>query len=200
MLQSRTLTGLAIRLEPLSPPHDAPLAAAASDAAIWRHVARAAAFGDYLATARAAIARGEEHAFAVIAEADGAVIGMTRLMDISAPHLRCEIGHTWYVPEVWGTRVNPEAKLLLMTLAFEKWGMRRVQLKTDHENLRSQAAIARLGAVREGVLRAHMVRPDGSRRDTVMFSVTDEEWPEVKRGLERRLLADAPMRGSRPGG
>jgi RimJ/RimL family protein N-acetyltransferase len=83
--------------------------------------------------------------------------------------------------------VNPEAKLLLLTHCFENWGARRVQFKTDHENLRSQAAIAKLGAVKEGVLRAHMIRPDGSRRDSVIYAITREEWPEVKAALEDRL-------------
>ena len=88
---------------------------------------------------------------------------------------------------IWGSAVNPEAKLLLLAHCFETWGARRVQFKTDHENLRSQAAIAKLGAVREGVLRAHMIRPDGSRRDSVIYSITREEWPAIRTGLEERL-------------
>jgi RimJ/RimL family protein N-acetyltransferase len=113
---------------------------------------------------------------------------MSRLFEIDAMHRRCEIGYTWYIPEVWGTSVNPEAKFLLLTHCFETWGAARVQFKTDHENLRSQAAIAKLGAVKEGVLRAHMIRPDGTQRDSVIYSITREEWPGVKAGLKARLL------------
>ena len=91
------------------------------------------------------------------------------------------------MPEFWGTVVNPEAKLLLLGHAFDGWGARRVQFKVHHANLRSQAAVEKLGAVREGVLRAHMIQPDGSRRDSVVFSIIREEWPAVKAGLEARL-------------
>jgi RimJ/RimL family protein N-acetyltransferase len=187
MLTAPVLNGPSIRLEPLAIGHDAAILAAAADPAIWRHTPLGGSVGEYLAAAHLAHAGGEHHVFVVIEAGTRTVVGMTRLFDIDEGHRRCEIGFTWYVPRAWGTAVNPQAKLLLMRHAFEEWGMRRVQLKTDHENLRSQAAIAKLGAIREGVLRAHMVRPDGSRRDTVMFSVTDDEWPAVKAGLERRI-------------
>ena len=112
---------------------------------------------------------------------------MSRMFDIDAERGGLEIGYTWYVPSAWGTDVNPRAKLLLMTHAFETSGYERVMFKTDILNLRSQAAIAKLGAACEGVLRHERQRPDGTWRDTVVFSVLREEWASVKVGLEVRI-------------
>ena len=117
----------------------------------------------------------------------GAVVGTTSFLEVSPVDARLEIGFTLYAPSVWGTEVNPECKLLLMTWAFEEAGMGRVQLKTDIRNARSQAAIAKLGAQYEGILRRYQRRQDGSVRDTVLYSVTAEEWPAVKAGLRQRL-------------
>ncbi len=125
--------------------------------------------------------------FAVIDLASGKPIGVTSLLDVRPAHSALEIGGTWYGPAFQGTRVNPECKYLLLQYAFEELGARRVQLKTSSENLRSQRAIAKLGAVREGVLRNFQVRSNGRSRDTVMFSITDAEWPDVRRRLEARL-------------
>jgi RimJ/RimL family protein N-acetyltransferase len=181
------LQGRGIRLEPLTRDHVPDLIQAAKDPAIWRHTAFAKKPEDYFETAFAAQASGEQVPFVVRLLDGGRLVGMSRLLEIDAAHRRCEIGATWYIQKVWGTAVNPEAKLLLLTHCFEHWGARRVQFKTDHENLRSQAAIAKLGAVKEGVLRAHMIRPDGSRRDSVIYSITHDEWPKVKAGLEARV-------------
>ncbi|HEU4512924.1 MAG TPA: GNAT family protein [Nocardioidaceae bacterium] len=117
----------------------------------------------------------------------GSVVGTSSYLDVSVVDARLEIGSTAYAPAVWGSTVNPETKLLLMTHAFEALNVGRVQLKTDVRNVRSQQAIARLGATYEGTLRRYQRRTDGSVRDTVMFSVTAEEWPGVKQGLEKRL-------------
>jgi len=117
----------------------------------------------------------------------GAVVGMTSYLDVAPEDARGEIGFTVYTPPVWATAVNPECKLLLMDHAFTTLGWRRLQLKTDIRNRRSQAAIEKLGAVREGVLRQHMRRPDGSLRDTVVYSVVADEWEPVKAGLQARL-------------
>lgn len=119
--------------------------------------------------------------------AAGAVIGTTSYLETSAPDARTEIGSTTYTPGVWGTVVNPEAKLLLLRYAFEELGMGRVQLKTDIRNHRSQQAIARLGARFEGVLRRYQRRADGTVRDTVLFAITAEDWPEVRERLAARL-------------
>jgi RimJ/RimL family protein N-acetyltransferase len=117
----------------------------------------------------------------------GSVVGTTSYLEVSVADARLEIGSTAYAPAVWGSGVNPETKLLLMGHAFEVLRAGRVQLKTDVRNLRSQRAIARLGARYEGTLRRYQRRADGSMRDTVMFSVTAEEWPDVRQGLRRRL-------------
>lgn len=118
-----------------------------------------------------------------VVEVGGELAGSTRLGDLRAAHAGLEIGWTWLHPRHHGTGVNRRMKRLLLAHAFEKMGMERVQLKTDIRNVRSQRAIEGLGAVREGVLRAHMRRPDGSMRDTVMYSVTRAEWPGVRARL-----------------
>lgn len=120
----------------------------------------------------------------------GTVVGTTAYLETSAGDARTEIGFTSYDPRVWGTKVNPECKLLLLQHAFENLKMGRVQLKTDARNIRSQQAIARLGATFEGVLRRYQRRHDGTVRDTVLFSITAEQWPAVRAGLIARLGSD----------
>jgi RimJ/RimL family protein N-acetyltransferase len=117
----------------------------------------------------------------------GAVVGWSCYLDVSTRDARCEIGGTAYAVPVWGTKVNPEAKLLLLTYAFEVLRMGRVQLKTDIRNERSQRAIAGIGASYEGVLRRFNRRADGTVRDSVLFSVTAEDWPRVQAQLRKRL-------------
>jgi N-acetyltransferase len=117
----------------------------------------------------------------------GTVVGTTSFLDVSTVDSRLEIGHTAYSPDVWGTGVNVETKELLLGWAFEVGGFQRVQLKTDIRNVRSQRAIAGLGAQREGVLRSYQLRPDGTLRDTVMFSILAEEWPAVRIRLRERI-------------
>jgi RimJ/RimL family protein N-acetyltransferase len=119
----------------------------------------------------------------------GRVVGTTSFLELSIVDARVEIGHTTYSPSVWGTRVNPACKLLLMTWAFEECEMNRIQLKTDIRNLRSQGAIERMGATGEGVLRMYQRRQDDSIRDTVMYSVLGQEWPGVKEHLVDRLMS-----------
>jgi hypothetical protein len=125
----------------------------------------------WIAEALAAQESRLEYPFTVVRLADGRVVGSTRYMDVQAASKGVEIGWTWYAPETWGTVVNPEAKFLLLRHAFEAWGAIRVQLKTDLKNLRSQAAIKKLGAKEEGVLRRHRFRRDGTIRDSVIFSI-----------------------------
>jgi len=186
-----TLDGAHVRLEPLRAAHADALHAAAQSSGIWPWLStdlRARpALGRFIDQAEAAESAGTEYAFAVIERATGRACGSTRYLDVQGPHRGVEIGWTWYAPELWRTAVNPETKLLLLTHAFEGWGAIRVMLKTDHMNLRSQGAIRKLGAVYEGTLRQHRVRPDGTLRDTVVFSILDREWPAVKEGLRRRL-------------
>lgn len=118
------------------------------------------------------------------------IVGTTSYLDTSVNDARTEIGATTYIPEVWGTKVNPETKYLLLKYAFEELGMGRVQLKTDIRNVRSQQAIARLGATYEGTLRRYQRRADGTMRDTVLFAISAEEWPKVRTRLEERLYSE----------
>ena len=119
--------------------------------------------------------------------AGGGLVGTSSLGDVDLPNESAHLGWTAYTPSVWGTAVNPATKLAILTHAFDDCGFGRVRLQTDALNVRSQAAIARLGAVREGVLRRHRRRADGTFRDTVVFSLLAEEWPQVRTGLKARL-------------
>jgi RimJ/RimL family protein N-acetyltransferase len=193
-----TLMAARVRLEPLEEAHRAGLACAANDATIWTHMPHDAAgdrFDAWFDSALALAAARREAVWAVRRTSDGALVGGTRYLAIEPSHRRLEIGHTWYAPEVWGTHVNPACKLALMRYAFESLGFNRIELKTDALNLRSQAAIAALGATREGVFRAHMVRRDGTLRDSVYFSVIRSDWPAVQERLTARLGAFAPGEG-----
>ncbi|MGE7093865.1 GNAT family N-acetyltransferase [Lysinibacillus sp. NPDC048646] len=126
----------------------------------------------------------KEFPFAIVDKISGKIIGSTRFMDIDEKHRRLEIGNTWITPAFWRTAANTNCKYLLLQYCFEVLDLQRVQIKTDQENLRSQKAIERIGAKKEGVLRNHMIRKDGTARHTVMYSITLEEWPEVKGHLE----------------
>jgi RimJ/RimL family protein N-acetyltransferase len=188
------LPGRVVRLEPLAEAHREGLRQAADDERIWRHtltVARGDDFGPWFDEALARQAAGTQAPFAVRRRADQSLIGSTSYLDLQLRHKRLEIGSTWYVPAEWGTAVNPECKLLLLEHAFEVLGVNRVALITDRLNERSQAAIAKLGAVREGLLRGHMISQGGRVRDTVVFSVIAGEWPGVKERLLARLAAQS---------
>jgi RimJ/RimL family protein N-acetyltransferase len=182
-----TLEGRVVRLEPLEERHCDDLLEAGSDPAIWRFMSSdlsvPEAWPAYLAHALGP----EFMAWATVDRASGRAIGSTRFGDIEPEHSRVEIGWTWIAPAFQRTAINTEAKLLQLTYAFETLGAGRVALKTDGRNERSQAAIARLGAVREGVLRRHTRLPDGYVRDTVYYSILADEWPAVKARLTERL-------------
>jgi RimJ/RimL family protein N-acetyltransferase len=187
-----TLHGRHVRLEPLAPAHAADLARAAAEPEIWAYMPVPApltpeAMQAVIAKAEVERAQGVRLAFAIISLASGRAVGSTSYLDIAPGHRRVEIGWTWLGAEARRTAVNTECKYLLLRHAFETLGCNRVQLKTDSRNLRSRAAIERIGGVMEGVLRRHMLMPDGHKRDTVMFSIIAEEWPAVKRRLEQRL-------------
>jgi RimJ/RimL family protein N-acetyltransferase len=192
-VQPITLTGRLVRLEPLSPSHVADLTRAGQDEAIWRHmpyglIRTEEQMSAFVRDGLARQARGTDVPFAVIHLPSGRAIGCTRYMAIEAAHRGLEIGGTWYAREFQRTGVNTECKYLLLRHAFESLGCIRVQLKTDLRNERSQRAIERLGAVREGVLRKAMIMPDGYLRSTVVYSIVDDEWPGVKARLERLLV------------
>ena len=139
--------------------------------------------------ARAGVEAGGYVAWATVDRASGRAVGSTRFGSIDLDAEALEIGWTWLAPSVWRTAVNTEAKLLQLRHAFDDLGAGRVALRTDARNDRSQAAIARLGAVREGTLRRHLRMPDGYIRDSVMFSILRDEWPAVRQRLEERLGA-----------
>ena len=141
----------------------------------------------YVAEALDGQARDEYLPFTVVDRATARVLGATRYGSIDLDVPRVEIGWTWYAPDVRGTAVNPECKLLLLRHAFEVLGCRVVHLKTSSFNVHSQAAIAKLGATRDGVLRRDRFQRDGRLRDTVIFSILDADWPRVRDGLEARL-------------
>jgi RimJ/RimL family protein N-acetyltransferase len=184
-----------VRLEPLAESHRDGLARAADHPAIWSHMpidASGAGFESWFDRSLELALAGREAVWAVRALGDNSLVGSTRYLAVEPAHHRLEIGHTWYEPARWGGAVNPACKLALMRYAFETLGFNRVEFKTDNRNIRSQTAIAKLGAVREGVFRAHMVRRDGTLRDSVYFSIVRNEWPAVRDRLVARLGALAP--------
>ena len=189
-MEVAVLTGRWVQLEPLGDQHRDALRAAADDERIWTHtlvVARGPEFDRWFDDALAQRSAGRQFSFAVRRLADQAVVGSTSYLDPVPRHRRVEIGSTWYTPDVWGTRVNPECKLLLLAHAFDVLGMNRVALCTDARNARSQAAIEKLGAVKEGILRSHMVTQGGRVRDSVLYSIVIKDWPQVKARLAARL-------------
>ncbi|KOO49518.1 GNAT family N-acetyltransferase [Viridibacillus arvi] len=131
---------------------------------------------------------GTQYPFVIIEKKTNQIIGSTRFLDIDCQQKRLEIGFTWLTPTKWRTPINTECKYLLLKFAFEQLSVNRVQIKTDHENKRSQAAIERLGAKKEGILRNHMIRPNGTIRNTVIYSIIDSEWSDVKLRLEGLLI------------
>jgi N-acetyltransferase len=193
MLEPVTLTGRFVRLEPLSLDHLDGLARVGLDPELWRWIPSAVTSRDemrgYIETALAEQRAGVSLPFAVMDAKSGEAIGSTRYGNISEPNRRLEIGWTWYTPTRQRTPVNTEAKLLLLTHAFERLGMIRVEFKTDALNEKSRNALLRIGAVQEGIFRRHLICESGRVRDTVYFSILDTEWPEKKRRLEERLTA-----------
>jgi RimJ/RimL family protein N-acetyltransferase len=186
-----TLTGDHVRLEPAADHHVPDLLAAAQDAQIWTWLPWERPRSE---AELAAILEGERRSalpFAQIEAATGRAVGITTYRDIDARHRTLEVGGTWIGRPWWRTALNTEAKLLILGHAFEALHANRVAIKTDIRNERSQAAIARLGAKREGVLRHQYIRPDGTLRDTVMYSLIPEEWPAVRAYLRERLAAHA---------
>lgn len=186
-----TLTGRCVRLEPLTKAHVEPLLPLAAEAAIWRWMPTPA--GDRASLTRWVEAALEAAAartalpFATVSLADGRVAGSTRFMNIGAYDGRVEIGATWLGAAHRRTAMNTEAKLLMLTHAFEGLGAARVELKTDARNAPSRAAIERIGARFEGIHRKHMLMSDGAMRDTAWYAILDDEWPAVKVRLEARL-------------
>jgi N-acetyltransferase len=182
-----TLAGRHATLEPLARSHAAALAAAAADGELWRlwytsvpAPDATAAWIDAALTMRETLGA---MPFAIRANATGEIVGSTRYFNVEAAHRRLEIGHTWHARRVQRTAINTECKLLLLTHAFETLSCIAVEFRTNFFNFQSRAAIARLGAKQDGILRNHQLTADGTLRDTVVFSVIAGEWPAVKRNL-----------------
>jgi RimJ/RimL family protein N-acetyltransferase len=189
--QPLVLVGRGIRLEPLTEGHTEALTTAASDGRLWQlwftAVPAPEKVRDYIADALKGQRDGHMLAWVVRDLASEVVIGCTRYHDIVPAVDRVEIGYTWYAQSHWRSHVNTTCKLLLLTHAFEKLGCKCVGLRTDNFNFRSQRAIEGLGAKKDGVIRHHAARRDGTVRDTVMYSILLTEWSDVKRHLELRL-------------
>jgi len=186
-----TLKGAIATLEPLAPGHAMALAKAAADGELWRlwytHIAPPDKMEEYVTTALGMRENQGAMPFVVRENATGEVVGCTRYFNVDAAHRRLEIGHTWYAKRVQRTGLNTECKLMLLGHAFEALQCIAVEFRTHWFNHASRTAIARLGAKQDGVLRNHQLMPDGARRDTVVFSIIDGEWPAVKQHLRFQL-------------
>jgi RimJ/RimL family protein N-acetyltransferase len=190
-LQAR-LVGRLVAVEPLAADHEAGLFEAARDGNLFGWLpeelgASREGLRNWLQWSLEAARSGRDVPFAIRAVESGKVVGSTRFLEIRLEHLRVEIGWTWLARSVWGTGINVETKLLLLTQAFEVVGCRRVEFKTDARNERSRGALEALGAKFEGVLRKHMVVQHGAERDSAYYSVIDDDWPALKATLQRRL-------------
>jgi N-acetyltransferase len=188
------LEGEIVRLEPLARRHEKELFEAALDERIWRWMPYDAGgsrerFQAWLEDALAASSAGTEAAFATLEAATGELVGSTRYLALRPEHRGLEIGWTWLTPAHWQTGANVEAKLLMLEHAFERLGCLRVEFKTDSRNERSRAALAALPAQFEGIFRKHMLVRGGERRDSAYYSIIDDEWPEVRENLARRIDA-----------
>lgn len=188
------LEGKIVRLEPLARRHEKGLFEAAQDQRIWRWMHYDAggsteSFHAWLEDALAASVAGTEAVFATVDAGTGEPVGSTRYLALRPEHRGLEIGWTWLAPAHWQTGANVEAKLLMLEHAFERLGCLRVEFKTDARNERSRAALAALPAQFEGIFRKHMLVRGGERRDSAYYSIIDDEWPEVRDNLRRRIDA-----------
>lgn len=191
-----SLHGSLVSLEPLTTSHLSELAAIGLHPELWRLQPRAinsvADMRDYVEQALADQARGVSLPFVIVRRADRAILGSTRLMEIAPEHRRVEIGATWLTSSAQRTGANVDAKLLLLSHAFETLGVQRVVLKTEALNTQSRTAILALGAVEEGTFRRHLIAENGRMRDMTYFSILDAEWPAVRDRLRARLARYAP--------
>ena len=187
-----TLTGKHVRLEPMTEAHAPALAEIGIGQSFWDFMVYGKIntvddMRNWVLDVLSREKKGTDLSFVAIHLASGRVAGATRYLNIMPNDRGLEIGGTWYGPEFQRTAVNTECKYLLLQHAFETLGCIRVQLKTDSRNERSQKAIERIGAVKEGILRNHMILPDGYYRHSVYYSILDTEWPDVKKRLEEMM-------------
>lgn len=190
VIQPILLTGNVIQLEMLNETHKNELYEAAQDEKIWTFTQSKAFhnhFYPWFDKAIISFQEGKQLPFIVRQQSDKKIIGSTRYYDINFNHRRLTIGYTWYIQSAWGTAVNPECKYLLLQHAFEILAMNRVEFVIDSRNLRSRAAIKKLGATEEGILRQHMILENGIIRDSIIFSIIKSEWPIIQASLKSRL-------------
>lgn len=191
MLRPVTLENEAVRLEPMALAHVSELARAAADGDLWNlpftPIPNSDSMRGYVEHALANQSAGDDLPFVIRLRTTGLVVGTTRYLHIVEEHKRLEIGATWIARSWQGTAVNPSCKLLLLDHAFATLGMNRVEFLTHVRNMQSRAAIAKLGATEEGILRSHRVQPDGTLRDSVVFSIIATEWPELRDALLQRV-------------
>lgn len=187
------LEGRIVRLEPLSPEHEEGLWLASRDPRTWRWLSvvqprTREAWRSWLEQALAAGAAGTEIPLVTMSDKEG-VVGSTRFLALRPEHRSLEIGWTWLHPSAWGTGANAEAKLLQLEFAFEAFGCRRIEFKTDALNERARMALEAVGATFEGIHRKHMLVRDGESRDSAWYAVLDDDWPGVRARLERRVAS-----------
>ncbi|MEK4079715.1 GNAT family N-acetyltransferase [Solibacillus sp. FSL K6-1126] len=181
-----------VKIRPVQMSDIEAIANAANDERIWEHMSvtllTQEAVENYIENAIKEREKGISYMFAVIEKKTDNIVGCTSFLDISFPHKRLEIGATWYNPTVWRSAINTNCKFLLFQYCFEVLNLNRIQIKTGHENYRSQKAIERIGAIKEGVLRNHMIRKEGTIRHTIMYSVIVEDWEKLKTRFINGLL------------
>lgn len=190
------LEGTRVRLEPMTWEHLPSLEKIAFDDRIWRYMPvrmkTPEDLREWLEKALRLKEAGTSLPWVTVLKAENRVIGSTRFSDLDRIHETAELGHTWLAPEFHGAGLNAEAKLLQLTYAFEELKLRRVALKTHHENFQSQKAMLKIGAVEEGRFRNHFIMPDGSQRHSIWFSIIREDWPQTKSRLEARVRESLP--------
>ena len=195
-IDSSLLQSKHVSLEFLLPEHTEELRILAKDDRIWEFTKTLLIdekydqrFDEYISLALDNKALEGQVAFVIRRVTDRSIIGMTRYYGIDEKNKRLNIGYTWYIPSVWGKVYNKECKLLLLSYAFENLNFNRVGFEVAHQNIRSQKAVEKIGGVKEGVLRKYAQRPDGISRDTFVFSIINDEWPETKNNLEQLIAS-----------
>lgn len=184
------LTGHYIQLEPISNQHREGLRNAADCDEIWLYMPHKATkdlFNPWFDDCLEKMCSGEQMTYVVRRKTCQTILGATAYYDIQLNNKRLALGYSWYSPEVWGSMVNPESKLLMLMQAFERWDMNRIEIGTDSRNIHSYNAIKKLGATEEGLLRQHMILHDNALTDTIIFSILSSEWPDIKMQLIKRL-------------
>jgi N-acetyltransferase len=190
-LDQASLTGGTVELQPLQAAHAQALLAAAADGQLWQMkltvIPGPETIAEYVAVALAGRQAGTVMPFVIVKRDTGRLIGSTRFWKIDRTNRKLEIGHTWLSESAQRSAVNTEAKYLLLAYAFEVMACVRVQFTTDELNEKSRAAILRIGAQQEGIIRHERIMPDGRKRNSVRFSMIDTEWPEIKRALQQKM-------------